>query len=114
MIEIIVCLVVGYIIGNVHTIWKLRKILKDERIDILPTSIELAKSKTLVRKLNIEEIDNMLYLYDKETDDFICQANSIEDLAKSCNEYKNITVATVIHDTKIFIFTNGKYQEYNG
>jgi hypothetical protein len=114
MIELIVCLVVGYVIGNVHTIWKLRKILKDEGIDVSATSLELEKSETRIRELTIEKIDNMLYLYDKETKDFICQANTMEELAKSCTEYKNIVAATVMHDTKVFIFANGKYQEFKG
>ena len=114
MIELLVCLVLGYVIGNIHTVWKLRKILKDEGIDVSATSLELEKPKTLIRKLTIEEIDNMLYLYDNETSDFICQANTMEELAKSCTEYKNIMVATVIHDTKVFIFANGKYQEFKG
>ena len=114
MIELFVCLALGYVIGNVHTIWKLRKILKDESIDVSTTSFELEQHKTLIHKLVIEEMDNMLYLYDHDTKDFICQATTMEELAKTCNEYKKILVATVIHDSKVFIFTNGNYQEFKG
>ena len=114
MIELFVCLVIGYVIGNIHTVWKLRQLLKDEGINVSTTSFELEKSEILIRELTIEKIDNMLYLYDKETKDFICQANTMEELAKFCTELKNIVAATVMHDTKVFIFANGKYQEFNG
>jgi hypothetical protein len=114
MIELIVCLVVGYVIGNVHTIWKLRKLIAEAGIDFEQNLVETEKPKVQIYKLTVETMDDILYLYDRDTNDFVCQAKSLEELAKSCKEYKNIMVATVIHDSKVFIFANGKSQEYKG
>jgi hypothetical protein len=114
MIELFVYLAIGYVIGNVHTVWRVRKILQDEGFDVSAIPDEEETSKVVVRKLTIQEMDNMLYLYYRDTEDFICQANSMEELAKACSEYNKILVATVIHNTKTFIFANGNYQEFTG
>lgn len=114
MIELIVCLGIGYLIGNVHTIWRLRKLISEAGIDIEKGLLEPEEPKTHIHKLTIETMNDMLYLYDRETNGFVCQANTMEELATSCKEYKNIMVATVIHDSKVFIFANGKYQEFKG
>jgi len=114
MIELIVCLGIGYLIGNAHTIWKLRKLIAEAGIDFEKNLQEAEQPKTHVYKLTIETVNDILYLYDRETNDFVCQAKTMEELAQSCKEYKNIMVATVIHDSKVFIFANGKYQEFKG
>ena len=47
------------------------------------------KNTTNVKQLQVEEINNTMYLYERDTHDFICQANTIEDLARLSKEYKN-------------------------
>jgi hypothetical protein len=114
MIELFVCLVVGYVIGNIHTVWKLRRLIAEAGVDLETGLIKTPAPTTQVYKLKIESVDDILYLYNKETNDFVCQANTMEELAQTCKDYKNIMVATVIHDSKVFIFANGKYQEFKG
>jgi hypothetical protein len=93
------------------------KVAEEEGID-LKEEIRKRNDRLTLRKvfkLEIEKINDMLYLYERETHDFICQANSIEELAVKAKEYKNIIVATVItHDNRVFMFSNGVPKEYTG
>lgn len=114
IVEIICFLVIGYVLGNLHTIWKLRKLItsvaKDQGI-----KLDKTETKTVaydVYKLEIETVGDTLYLYDTETKDFVCQGSSLSELANLSKTYKNIMVATVAHDDKVFMFINGNYKEF--
>lgn len=114
--EIIFFLALGYFIGHVHTLFKLKKLLLDvaeeSGIDVSEHTEKKVESK--VKRLEIEQIDDVLYLYERDTHDFICQAHTLDDLAKLAQEYRNINFATVIHDQKVFMFVNGNSKEYAG
>jgi hypothetical protein len=47
-------------------------------------------------------------LYDRETNDFICQGNSLEQLAQLSKEYKKIEYASVKHGDYFVAFIEGK------
>jgi hypothetical protein len=47
-------------------------------------------------------------LYDCDTNDFICQGNSLEQLAQLSREYKKIEYATVKHGEYFVAFIEGK------
>lgn len=47
-----------------------------------------------------------MYLYDIENE-FICQANSLEELAKLALKYKNIKYASVMNGDDVFAFIDG-------
>jgi hypothetical protein len=102
----IVCLVcLGYQLGKMVTILKIhddvvKMILKDSA----------SESTTQVHKLRIETIESMLYLYDDQGN-FICQADTLTELAKLSQQYNNIEYAAVIHNDKIFTFVNGVASE---
>ena len=64
-----------------------------------------------VYKLKVEQHGDMLYLFDKESDDFICQASSVQELAKLASEYKKINLAAVMHGDKVFAFKDGTSTE---
>lgn len=115
IIEIICILVIGYVLGNLHTIWKLRKLITDVAKSQVIKLDEETESKTVIHdihKLEIEMVDNTMYLYDSETKDFVCQGSSLSELANLSKTYKNIMVATVVHDDKVFMFVNGNYKEF--
>lgn len=112
--EIIVILALGYFIGHVHTLFKIKKLLLDVAEEAGIDMEEEKKPESKVKKLEVERIDNMLYLYERDTHDFICQATTLDDLAKFAQQYKNINFATVIHDQKVFMFVNGNSKEYAG
>lgn len=60
----------------------------------------------------IEEIDGNYYLYEKDTTNFLCQSNNIEDIPMQLWKTKNIAVALVIFPEsktlKSFWCVNGK------
>ena len=115
IMDVLFFVFIGYLVGYVHSLFRVRKIISDiaeeSGID-LDEKPEPVKSK--VRKLEVQQINDMLYLYERDTNDFICQANTIEDLAKLAQKYKNINFATVIHDKKVFMFIEGNSKEYAG
>ena len=109
---------IGYFIGYTSVIWKLRNFIKDAAIkEGLKVNDDFTVAKeevSPVRKLEVEQVGEILYLYDRESKDFICQANTVDELAKMSKDYKNIALAAVIHNNKVFMFVNGNSKEYTG
>jgi hypothetical protein len=103
-ILIIVCVIcVAYYIGKIVAMIRIQNavlnhILKEQT----PT--------TQVFELKVENFESMLYLYDYQNN-FICQANTVDELAKLSQQYNKINYAAVIHNDKIFTFVNGVASE---
>lgn len=110
--------------GELYGYWTFYKVideyLKSKGID-LKTEIEKREDQNTVEqkpaspkvyKLETHEQGDMLYLYNRDNDSFICQASNIEELAKLAKQYKNITKASVIHGGKVFVFIDGTAQEF--
>lgn len=114
----IIVFIVGFIIGENYAGFKiareLHKIFKENGLNVDQEISKIEKSMeddvTSEYELEVEQINNQLYLYNKDKD-FICQATSIEDLAKFANEYKNIKLASVSHNNKKFTFIDGASKE---
>jgi hypothetical protein len=64
--------------------------------------------KSNVYKLETRLVDDIILLYDRETNDFICQGNSLEQLAQLSKEYKKIEYASVKHGDYFVAFIEGK------
>lgn len=119
---IVVAFVAGFVVGEGMVLYKLRHVLRtladghgidvDKELEKLQKEQEQAIIIQQIHRLEIEQVNDMLYLYDRTSDNFVCQATSIDELAKLSKSYKNIKVATVIHDNKIFIFNDGVAEEY--
>lgn len=109
-------MVIGFIIGEGITLYKLRNVFKrlakENNIDIEDDLEETEVHIIKIGRLEVEQINDILYLYDRSNDTFVCQANTLEELAKLCKNYKNISIATVIHQDKVFIFQDGMVEEY--
>jgi hypothetical protein len=56
----------------------------------------------------VEKSNNILYLYNREDETFVCQGSSLEELAVLAKEYKNIKYAAVLHDDDVVAFVDGK------
>jgi hypothetical protein len=104
LLDIILILALGWVMGEFYTVYKLRKNLRSFLI------IEEVARPT-VFKLETELVDNTILLYDRETNDFICQGNSLEQLAQLSREYKKIEYATVKHGDYFVAFIEGKVTE---
>ena len=105
LLDIILILALGWVMGEFYTIYKLRKNLRSVII------IQEEVSRPNVFKLETEEVDNTILLYDRDTNDFICQGTSLEQLAQLSREYKKIEYATVKHGDYAVAFIEGKVTE---
>ena len=96
----------GFFIGETLLAFRINKAL---RHGVLPkeSSINSLVIKPHVFKLFIETNQGMLYLFDYDKNEFVCQANTVEDLAKLAKEYKNIQYAAVLHGEQTYMFING-------
>lgn len=96
---------IGYHIGKIVTLLKIHN-------EIVHTILKDNDTTTVkeVHKLRVEKVESMLYLYD-DKNNFICQANTVDELAKLSQQYKKIDYAAVIHNNKIFTFVNGVASE---
>jgi hypothetical protein len=101
LLDIILILALGWVMGEFYAMYKLRKNLRSYLI--------IEETKPVVFKLETELVDNnIILLYDRETNDFICQGNSLEQLAQLSREYKKIEYATVKHGEYFVAFIEGK------
>lgn len=105
---------VGYQIGQIVLSWQLRDLVIKEakREGIIDDNLNfIDDDKPSVHKLFVEKTNNVLYLYDREANnEFVCQANTIEELAKLAKQYKNIQYAAVIDDQNVYTFIDGKVE----
>ena len=111
-----ISLYIGYQIGQHVMAWRLRDIVVDYakragfKIDE-NYNMEVP-SKPQVSKLYIEEEKNVLYLYDHDLQEFICQAGTMEELAKLALEYKQIKYAAVLYGDHTFMFVDGTVKQH--
>jgi hypothetical protein len=102
LLDIILILALGWVMGEFFTVYKLRKNLRSIII------IEEEVKRPNVYKLETELVDDIILLYDRETHDFICQGNSLEQLAQLSRQYKKIEYASVKHGEYFVAFIEGK------
>jgi hypothetical protein len=110
LLDWFVILASAYIIfkmGEIYGYWTLAK-----TIHTLEIAEELEDPEPEIHKLHTEQINDILYLYNHDTKDFVCQASTMEELAKLAKEYKNIHLAAVVHNKKLFLFSNGTVKEH--
>jgi sulfur relay (sulfurtransferase) DsrF/TusC family protein len=120
MLEIIILIIVAYVsynIGIAVMSWRLRDIIikeaKKEGI-IVDNEYNILTKEIIpsVSKLRVEQVHGIFYLYDTENT-FICQANTLEELANLALKYKNIKYASVINGNDVFAFVDGTVKTAN-
>jgi hypothetical protein len=104
LLDIILILALGWVMGEFYAMYKLRK-------NIRSYLIIQEETRPTVFKLETELVDNTILLFDRDTNDFICQGNSLEQLAQLSREYKKIEYATVKHGDYFVAFIEGKVTE---
>lgn len=107
LIVILAAVFFGYVIGVLKTIMHFKNAL------INPETINHSNlEKEQIPVLNVEQHGDILYLFEKETDNFMCQGPTLTDLAKNLSEYKNINIALVQHNSRLIWFYNGEIKEH--
>lgn len=114
LLDLIFLLVIfgcGYALGEFVAVYRIHKYLitisKKAGIDLEKELDEEISKVSHISKLSTEVVGDIIYLYDLDNKTFICQAKSIEELAKLTLEIKKIEKAIVLHDKSIFVFDNG-------
>jgi hypothetical protein len=105
---------IGYNLGQIVLSWQLRDLIVKEarkegfKIDNSYNIIEDPDDKPNVLQLFVETSNDMLYLYERDKNNFICQAKTLEELANLSLKYKNIKYAAVLHGDDVVAFVNGE------
>jgi hypothetical protein len=101
--------ILGWLIGRELLLIGLRKLIMrtaNER------GIDLDAPETSIPICIVERTEHQLYLYDKKTNKFYCQAETLDELAINLKKNAQINVAFVIelvNDVpKLWLFKDGK------
>ncbi len=99
---------IGYQIGMSVTAYRLRDLVyKEAKRRGLIKEVDQAMEELTVAQLVVEKANNVLYLYDRDDNTFVCQGSTLEELASLAMKYKNIKYAAVMIDKEIYAFVNG-------
>lgn len=114
MLELIIIAFIfwlGYNAGQMVLSWQLRDIIRAEaRKEGIKVDDEYnvtGDNKPKVAQLIVEKTNDILYLYERDTDDFVCQGSTLAELATLAQKYKNIKYAAVMIDEEIYAFVDG-------
>lgn len=116
LLLLLILVVVAFQAGKHYGYFKIVKLMKEvaqeQGIDLekelgLLKEQEEANKTPAVYKLEVETHGELLYLFDKETDRFICQGSSVQELAKLAKELKQVNLAAVKYGDKVFAFKDG-------
>ena len=110
-------IVVAFQAGKHYGYYKIVKLMKEvaeeqgidleKELGIVKAQEEAKDSPEKVHKLLVEQHGDLLYLFDKESDNFICQGSSVQELCDLAKKHKNVNLAAVMHGEKIFAFKDG-------
>lgn len=108
IIYIVFGIIIGWVVGRMHMIYQLRNVIgflkNHHMISFIDEEEEESNPTPYYR---VETHGSNLYLFDKK-DVFICQAKSIEDLAKSFYNSLLIKKALIKHNEEIIFFKEGQ------
>lgn len=105
---LVLIFVFGYVLGQFILTYRIFKVVKDFNS---PGSVIIRVAPPTVKKLYSETIDNMIYIWDHESKDFVCQAKTLEECAVLSLKYSNIQYAAVKHNDNIWMFIDGEVKE---
>jgi hypothetical protein len=119
---IILALVQGFVLGwimhrliiNYQVRKALEAIAKEQNISLEEIADEIMSDKKNIVHVPIlftEAVGNSIMLFNKETKQFVCQATSLEELAKNMMNHTKIKIAVVDHDAERMLFVEGKIQK---
>jgi len=99
----------GWFLGQIFQLIQLRKNIVTSLLELERELVgDSDKPQNDTMQLNVEEIDNVIFIYDKLTDEFICQANSIEEAAEKFNQRKSNVTGSLTHNNNDLLFIDGK------
>jgi hypothetical protein len=108
------CFFLGYWVAGQVFRWHLkraiRKIAKEHNIDLTELEEQETVKKVIIPVLTTVPVDKSILLYDQKNN-FLCQGQSLDEVAENLLKYKNIKVAIILHNNDKFWFVEGKVKE---
>lgn len=111
----------GWFACRIYTAYKITKAIKQLVEENGFTLEEINKDILNFNNLKVDVIkvpnmftelsNNSILLYNKDTGTFVCQANTLDELAQSVYEYDKIKFANVKHNDKNVWFVEGKVKD---
>ena len=125
LILLLFCVVIffsGYMFGSLRAWAEISRKLKEAAdsigmdLDKEFEELEQKKSEQHGRKMIVSKIENfelethndVLYLFNTDTNSFVCQGSTLEEIAKTLSEVKKIKIAMVNHNDKNIWFVDGE------
>jgi len=118
LLTLILIIVVAFQMGKHWGYYKLAKLMREvaeeqgidleKELGLVAEQEEKKNQANLVLKLEVEQHGELLYLFDVESDNFICQGTTVQELAKLAKDLKKVNYAAVKHGDKIFAFKDGE------
>lgn len=111
-----VLLYIGFILGQAYQIFKIRsmirRIARDNDINLEEMLYDSGEeeNKKEIMVLEAEKINGTLLIYNKITNEFICQADTIEEAAEMFDKRKKDVYGLIKYDEKDLMFVSGKIQ----
>ena len=106
----------GWFAHSAYVAWKmnriLRKIAKEHNLSI-EEMMEQVSPETKVIKVPYmftELVNGSIMLYNKETKQFVSQADNLDKLAQNLMEHNKVKMAVVNHNNQMLWFVDGKVQ----
>ena len=106
----------GWFAHSAYVAWKmnriLRKIAKEHNLSV-EEMMEQVSPETKVIKVPYmftELVNGSIMLYNKETKQFVSQADNLDKLAQNLMEHNKVKMAVVNHNNQMLWFVDGKVQ----
>lgn len=104
-------LAIGFFLGANYTAHVIRKQIHHMAKQQGFVIEEQPTTNSEVLTLSVEKHGNMYYLFDVKTNNFVCQAPTIEELGKILFERKNVNLALVQNNNENFWFVKGNISQ---
>lgn len=110
--EFIIIFLLGCFIGSKYTLYKIQQALEHELDELLVGMNQMdINDSNSVPQFETEFHSHSLMLYNKSDKTFMCQGNTIEDLAHKTLQQLHIPLAYVTHQECDYWFVDGKVTE---
>ena len=118
IIDLLIAFGIGFFLGykfmRLIISMSLKEIAVEQGINLdeLQKSVrkDLMKTKEIL-SIVTEKHGDGIYAFDEKSDTFLCQGNTIEDLAKKLREQNNVLVAKIVHNDQELWLIDGKIEK---
>ena len=118
IIDLLIAFGIGFFLGykfmRLIISMSLKEIAVEQGINLdeLQKSVrkDLMKTKEIL-SIVTEKHGDGIYAFDEKSDTFLCQGNTIEDLAKKLREQNNVLVAKIVHNDEELWLIDGKIEK---